>query len=190
MSKTDPDPAEALSETFPRTYDQWMADPEGTLLTLNQIDLDSEATRAHHGEMLSKALGAPSDAACHQQPWNALTEILDKAPFSGRVDQYDELNERFLADRLLKRLLVHEIQMICAQEVEPVQVAREVRNVIVSAYWIFRRHEQAWTLIEALRMLDWFADTRGCFCPIGGHLIDRETPALRRFLAKGRTYER
>ncbi len=190
MSTTVSDPEEAPFEVFPRTYEQWMADPKGTLLILNQIDLDSESTRAHHGEMLANGLGAPADAACHQQPWNALTEILDKAPFSGRVDQYDEIDERFLVDQLLKRLLVHEIRMICAQEVEPMRVAGEVRNVIVSAYWFFRRHEQAWMLIEALRMLDWFADTRGCFCPTGGHLIDRETPALRRFLAGRRPYER
>lgn len=190
MSKADHDPEEALFEVFPRTYDQWMADPEGTLLILEQIDLDSEATRAHHGEMLAKGLGAPADAACHQQPWNALTEILDKAPFSGRVDQYDKHDELFLADRLLKRCFANEIKLICAEEDDPVKVAREVRRLIVAAHWFFRSQHQVWMLIDALRMLDWFKDTRGCVCPIGGHLVDPETPALRRFLAKGRPYER
>jgi hypothetical protein len=140
--------------------------------------------------MLAKGLGAPADSKQHQQPWNALHGIIDRAPFSGRLDQYDEHGERFLADQLLKRWFDYEIQMICAQEVDPVQVAREVQNVIVSAHWFFRRHEQAWMLVDALRTLDWFAHTRGCSCPIGGHLIDRETPALRRFLAERRLYER
>ncbi len=184
------DPAEALFETFPRTYEQWQRDPEAMLLTLNQIDLDPEETRARLGEMLAKGLGAPADSKQHQQPWNALHGIIDRAPFSGRLDQYDEHGERFLADQMLKRLLVREIQMICAQQVDPVQVAREVRCAIVAAHRFFGRHEQAWMLVEALRMLDWFADTRGCFCPIGGHLIDRETPALRRFLAGRRPNER
>ena len=64
MSKTDPDPAEALSETFPRTYDQWMADPEGTLLfVLPQIiDPPSLASRflaaLGRGRTVSRALRA------------------------------------------------------------------------------------------------------------------------------------
>jgi hypothetical protein len=187
MSPTDPD--KALFEVFQRTYEQWMADPEGTLLTLNQIDLDSEAARAHHGEILAKGLGAPADAIRHQQPWNALTRILDRLPFSGRVDQYDEHDEHFPADRLLKRAFLNEIKLICAQQSDPVKVGCEVRGVIVAAHWFFGQSHQAWLLTEALRALDWFKDTRGCFCPIGGHLVDPETPALRRFLAR-RSYER
>jgi len=179
-----PAPEEVIAETLPLTSQELRNDYAGTLGSVLRIDCETIEGRVRYASMLCKAIDAPTDARRHQQPWDILN-VFAMLPFTGRSDEHDDADQCH-AERVLWKFAMREVELICARNWRPASTLSAVRTMMISAHWFFGGRDQAWRLEYALQMLDWFADTSDCWHLDSGILVDCETAARRRFLARRR----